>query len=362
MAHDVFISHAYKDKRIADAICEKLESAEVRCWIAERDISAGEDWTEATRNAIGSSRVMVLVLSENANAAPHIEREIAHAFYTRRIIIPLRLNNTLPRRDFLFYLGNARWFDALSPPAEQHLEAFTASINGMVRGPTVTRDAMAPHSAIKTATTSNFSNSWIGALQASHYRTLEILKRAAIAASLFAVVWILWFVPWQTREGVSLAEGNPMYSRPSASPDSSPQISTGDASLTKPAYTYSRFGLWVAPNTAPIPSVQERPQDTSSTSPVDQPPTPTPSAPTDFDRKAAGEEESLRANDSTSAKSLPEDSPRIINRRDGHPGKWRPKGHHGRVSASEGGRVAKIKSRLRALWRQTVARIQEIGN
>ncbi len=108
MAHDVFISHAHKDKRIADAICEKLESARVRCWIAERDISAGEDWTEATRNAIGSSRVMVLVLSENANAAPHIEREIAHAFYTRRIIVPLRLTNTLPRRDFLFYLGNVR--------------------------------------------------------------------------------------------------------------------------------------------------------------------------------------------------------------------------------------------------------------
>ena len=88
MAHDVFISHAHKDKKIARAICEKLESARLKCWIAERDISPGEDWTLATRNAIGSSRVMVLVLSENANAAPHIEREIAHAFYTKRDIVP----------------------------------------------------------------------------------------------------------------------------------------------------------------------------------------------------------------------------------------------------------------------------------
>src|SRR6202048_4557841 len=119
MEHDVFISHAPKDKSIADAICEKLESARLRCWIPARDISPGEDWTEATRNAIGSSRVMVLVLSENANAAHHIEREIAHAFYTQRIIIPLRLTKTLPRRNFLFYLGDVRWFDALSSPAEQ---------------------------------------------------------------------------------------------------------------------------------------------------------------------------------------------------------------------------------------------------
>ena len=102
MVHDVFISHAHKDKSVADAICEKLESAGLRCWIAGRHILAGEDWTADTRNAISSSRVMVLLLSENANSAPHIQREIAHAFYTRRIIVPLRLTNTLPRRDFLF--------------------------------------------------------------------------------------------------------------------------------------------------------------------------------------------------------------------------------------------------------------------
>ena len=82
MEHDVFISHAHKDKSIANAICEKLESARLRCWVPARDISAGEDWTEATRNAIGSSRVMVLLLSENGNSAPHIQREIAHAYYT----------------------------------------------------------------------------------------------------------------------------------------------------------------------------------------------------------------------------------------------------------------------------------------
>src|SRR5438132_8922314 len=131
MAHDVFISHAHKDKNIANAICEKLESAQIRCWIVERDIAAGEDWTEAARNAIGSSRVMVLVLSENANAAPHIGREIAHAFYTRRTILPVRLTQTLPRRDFLFYLRDVRWFDAFTPPAERHVEALTASINNI---------------------------------------------------------------------------------------------------------------------------------------------------------------------------------------------------------------------------------------
>ena len=79
MARDVFISHAHKDKQMAEVICEKLESAQVKCWIAQRDMPVGGDWTEATRNAIGSSHLMVLLLSENANAAAHIEREMAHA-------------------------------------------------------------------------------------------------------------------------------------------------------------------------------------------------------------------------------------------------------------------------------------------
>lgn len=38
MAHDVFISYSHEDKAIADAICHKLESVRIWCWIAPRDI------------------------------------------------------------------------------------------------------------------------------------------------------------------------------------------------------------------------------------------------------------------------------------------------------------------------------------
>ena len=137
MAHDVFISHARKDINVAKAICEKLESAQIKCWLAERDISAGEDWTVATRKAIGSSRVVVLLLSENANAATHLEREVAHAFYTNRTILPVRLTETPPSRDFLFYLGNVRWLDASKEPVEQSLDALVASVKEMLKKPKV---------------------------------------------------------------------------------------------------------------------------------------------------------------------------------------------------------------------------------
>jgi hypothetical protein len=56
-------------------------------------------------------------------------RGIAHAFYTGKIIVAFRLTEALPRRDFLFYLGDTCWLDALNSPPERHVEALTARIN-----------------------------------------------------------------------------------------------------------------------------------------------------------------------------------------------------------------------------------------
>jgi hypothetical protein len=357
MAHDVFISHAHKDQRIADEICRKLESARVRCWIAERDLSANEDRTVATRTAIEASRLMVLVLSENANAARHLEREIAHAFYTRRIIVPLRLTRTLPNRDFLFYLGNVRWIDAFNLPAEQHLEALTATINGMVDAPAVRREASPAQAALnassfKTTGTLNFTN-WIGALQASHYQTLEILKRVAIGASLFAVFWLVWVVTWQPKEGASRANGTlrSMYPGSGASRGSARQA-LENASVSNPTYTYTRFGLWVAPSVGSAPSVQQGPQDTSSTTPGTPPAPATASQRPEVGQNTTGEAESLRVHDSASSGPAQEDLTRTVNRRAGHLRKSR---HHGRSSSPEMGPFARLKSRIKALLHQIAA-------
>ena len=52
MAHDVFISYSSQDKPSADAICATLESKQVRCWIAPRDVLPGVDYAEALIEAI----------------------------------------------------------------------------------------------------------------------------------------------------------------------------------------------------------------------------------------------------------------------------------------------------------------------
>jgi TIR domain len=204
MAHDVFISHAFRDKAFVVAICKSLESAQVKCWITERDISAGEDWTEATRNAIASSRMMVLVLSENANAAPHLEREIAHAFYTKRPILPVRITDTQPKRDFLFYLGNVHWVDAFNSSPEQYLQELTGRIRGILRGPIISRDIKrSPGMAEQARKKSQYQDSWMGVWGESQYGSLGISKRIAIGASLLAAIGLLWFFYSQVKLGQS---------------------------------------------------------------------------------------------------------------------------------------------------------------
>jgi TIR domain len=63
MAYDVFISYASEDKIVADAVCARLESHAVRCWIAPRDVLPGMAYGEAIIDAIQGCRVMILVFS-----------------------------------------------------------------------------------------------------------------------------------------------------------------------------------------------------------------------------------------------------------------------------------------------------------
>jgi TIR domain len=351
MAHDVFISHAHKDKQLAYAICEKLEAAQVKCWIAHRDMPAGEDWTEATRNAIGSSHLMVLLLSENASSAVHLEREMAHAFYTKRIIIPLRLTDTFPRRDLLFYLGNARSFDAFGPTAEQQLADFSTAIRGMVQDRTEAREAMPFHRPRAAAAVPFDSESWIGALQASHHRSLMILKRVAIVISAAGAIFGLWFVHQQSERETSPGEGSARAWQSSAR-DLPPRASADDSRL-KSTYAYTRFGLWVSPNTEAAPATQEGTQDPPAASPGSQP-TRSAMPPGPDSPETAGDQERLQ-NKGRNMTPGRGDRPRTDIRRPGHRGKSRPKARRKKVSASLGEQIAQIKRRLIARWQHLTA-------
>jgi hypothetical protein len=132
MAHDVFISYASADKQVADAVCGKLESQEIRCWIAPRDVLPGIHYGEAIIDAIHECRIMVLVFSAKANASPHIPKEIERAVSQGVTVMPLRIEDVLPTKSLDYFIGSVHWLDALTPPLEVHLQRLAANVKTLL--------------------------------------------------------------------------------------------------------------------------------------------------------------------------------------------------------------------------------------
>lgn len=132
MAFDVFISYSSKDKTIADAVCARLESDGIRCWIAPRDIVAGTSYGEAIIDAIHGARVMVLVFSSSANTSGHIAKEVERAVSNGVAILPFRIEDVAPGKSLDYFIGSVHWLDAMTPPMEKHLDDLAATVHKLL--------------------------------------------------------------------------------------------------------------------------------------------------------------------------------------------------------------------------------------
>ncbi|HJQ34580.1 MAG TPA: toll/interleukin-1 receptor domain-containing protein [Pyrinomonadaceae bacterium] len=143
MAHEVFISYAVEDVQVAEKVCRALEEQSVRCWMAPRDVPFGADYEDAIVDAISTSPLLVLVLSEYSNASPHVKREIQNACAegspTR--ILPLRISEVPYSKALRYYLGSAQWLDASEPPLEAHLPRLVEKVRAQLPQPSPTADA-----------------------------------------------------------------------------------------------------------------------------------------------------------------------------------------------------------------------------
>jgi len=133
MAHDVFICHAHDDKPVADAACASLEARRIRCWIAPRDVSPGRDYAEAIVEAIGTTQIVVLVFSENANRSPHVKREIERAVSRGLPILPVRVDRAKPSASLEYFISGAHWLDAMTPPLEAHLSRLADTVETLLQ-------------------------------------------------------------------------------------------------------------------------------------------------------------------------------------------------------------------------------------
>lgn len=116
MNHDVFISYSTKNKSTADAICHTLESHKIKCWIAPRDLLAGEKYGSIIEQAIDHCKVCVFIFSKDSRDSVWCESELNNAFSGRKTIIPFKIDNSELDGELKLMLNNRHWIDAFPHP------------------------------------------------------------------------------------------------------------------------------------------------------------------------------------------------------------------------------------------------------
>lgn len=200
MAHDVFISYSSKDKKAAEAVCAKLESDGIKCWIAPRDIPPSARYAQSIINGINASRLMIFIFSSHANDSEHVESEIDRAYNKRIPIIPLRIEDLPLSGSLEYYLSTAQWFDAL-PPLEEHLEKLPKVVRQLLN-----RDAAEIKEApLRTAPARLEPQSQKQKLFSS---TAVKLIAGLVIIGIIAAGVILWFLPEKKTESQEVRSDN----------------------------------------------------------------------------------------------------------------------------------------------------------
>jgi len=146
--YDVFISYSKNDKKIADAICSTLESQEIRCWIAPRNVWVSKPYLVEIIHALNNSQIFVLVFSNSANQSNHVIRETELAVNRGIPIIPFRIENVLPIESMEYLISTSQWLDATTPPLEKHLQKLAETVRALLANNEEASDSNPPQSTL----------------------------------------------------------------------------------------------------------------------------------------------------------------------------------------------------------------------
>ena len=127
MSAPIFISYSSKDQDIAETIYQALEARGLDCWIACRNVNAGENFQEAIVRALRAAKVMVLVFTSNANNSDEIKKELVLAGRHYVTVVPVRVEDVVPNDAFTYEFATRQWID-LFRNWEQEIELLASRL------------------------------------------------------------------------------------------------------------------------------------------------------------------------------------------------------------------------------------------
>jgi hypothetical protein len=105
----VFISYSSEDFELAQRFCRSLEQHGVGCWMAPRDIRAGQSYAAAIVAAIDAAEAFLLLLTAASNESKHVLRELELAQASECRVLPVVVGGVSPSRRIAFLIATQQW-------------------------------------------------------------------------------------------------------------------------------------------------------------------------------------------------------------------------------------------------------------
>ncbi|HYH03254.1 MAG TPA: toll/interleukin-1 receptor domain-containing protein, partial [Bacillota bacterium] len=96
--------------------------------MAPRNITPGTEWGAEIVNAIGTSKVLVLIFSAAANQSPKVLREVERAVAKNIVIIPFRIEDIIPTKSMEYFLSATHWLNAFQGRPENHFATLIKTV------------------------------------------------------------------------------------------------------------------------------------------------------------------------------------------------------------------------------------------
>jgi TPR repeat protein len=111
---DIMISYSSEDAAIANQLVNTLEERGYSCWIAPRNVNAGEEWMGEIMRAIRECKVFLLILTQNANISRQVIRELTNADNHQKPIICFQPERLTLSDSISFFLSSIHRFEAFN--------------------------------------------------------------------------------------------------------------------------------------------------------------------------------------------------------------------------------------------------------
>ena len=133
----VFISHSTKDADRAFLLCLQLENQGISCWIAPRDIPAGNRYVKALTDAIEKCSVFLLLYSAAAAASTHVINELELGASLNKKILVVRTDelNPIDHEEIGLLVRRHQNLDASQGPLTSHLTKLVRDLRELLELP-----------------------------------------------------------------------------------------------------------------------------------------------------------------------------------------------------------------------------------